>query len=399
MMRVLLTSQEKKASLCLTALFALRMLGLFIILPVFAIEAARYPHAQQAASVGMAMGVYGLVQAIFQIPLGWASDRWGRKPVVVIGMLIFSLGSLVAMQAQTLEGLLIGRALQGAGAVSAAVTAWLADLTRPQVRTQAMAGVGMSIAAMFVLSLLIAPLLVDIIHLSGLFAFTALLALGGVLWVWHLPSAPLNKTSAFTFSQLLLICKHPALQRLNIGAFVLHAVQVAMWMVLPSMLIASGWSLSQHWQLYFPSVLMAILIVGGVLFRLERQGHTLKVLRASIVLLIGVQVLALYWLWQHIPLNTLMALILLTLFFIGFNALEATQPSLTSTMAPSSARGLALGLFNTSQSLGFFAGGALGGLLLYWQGGIAVFIASALVLFAWLISIWNLPISHSPHSD
>lgn len=397
-----MTPQERTASVSLAALFALRMLGLFIVLPVFAIEAAQYPGGNNATWVGFAMGVYGLVQALFQIPLGLASDRWGRKPVILMGLAVFVLGSVVAMQADTLMGLLLGRAIQGAGAISAAVTALLADVTRPQVRTKAMALVGMSIAAMFVLSLFLAPLMAEWSGLPGLFGLTAALALAGmVLLVLKVPE-PVRHSfneSVTLRANWQTVWRHPELRRLNFGVFSLHAVQIAMWVVIPGVLLQSGWSKGDHWQLYLPAVLISVLIIGGVLFRLERKGHIRWVLRFSVALLVCVQ---LGWWWvtraaDGAAVSTTTALTLLTGFFVAFNALESSQPSLTSKMAPTHLRGLAMGVFNTLQSLGFFVGGALGGALLQSAGPGAVFLVCAAWLVLWLMVTWGLRTEHAQH--
>ena len=232
-----MTPLELRASLSLAFIFALRMLGLFLVLPVFALEARRYPGGEDAAAVGLAMGIYGLTQAFLQMPYGMASDRWGRKRVIVLGLLLFAAGSFVAAAASTLSGLMIGRALQGSGAVSAAVTALLADQTRDEVRTKAMALVGGSIALMFALSLVLAPLLVSWVGLSGVFALTATLALLGVFVVLRVsPPEPTlhHDAGRGKWAEVLL---NPALLRLNLGVFLLHAVQLAMWMAVPALLV------------------------------------------------------------------------------------------------------------------------------------------------------------------
>ena len=217
------------------------MLGLFLVLPVFALEAARYQGGGNAAQVGLAFGVYGLTQALLQIPFGMASDRWGRKPVIVFGLLLFAFGSWVAATATTLDGLLVGRALQGSGAISAALTALLADLTRPTVRTKALALVGITIALMFASSLVFAPMLNAAIGLRGLFLLTAGLAIGGIVAVmWWVPPAPSGTSSANPLQGLRLVLRNAQLLRLDFGVFSLHAVQLAMWMAVPEFLVQTG---------------------------------------------------------------------------------------------------------------------------------------------------------------
>ena len=310
---------ERRASLSLASVFALRMLGLFLVLPVFALEAARYPGGLDAARVGFAMGVYGLTQACLQIPFGIASDRFGRKPVMLAGLALFAVGSAVAAMASTLDGLLLGRALQGAGAISAAVTALLADLTRPQVRTKSMALVGISIAAMFTLSLVLAPILAARFGLSGLFVLTAALALVGMSVVaWWVPPAPAAMRQISPLNGLRTVLANRQLLRLNMGVFTLHAVQLAMWLVLPSLLVEAGLSKAAHWQVYLPAVVASVLVLGGVLFRLERKGYLRGVLLGSIAFLLLVQVGLLAYVGVHTMPSVWLLGGLLFAFFLGF---------------------------------------------------------------------------------
>jgi MFS family permease len=382
-----MTPLERRASASLAAIFALRMLGLFLVLPVFALEARRLPGGDDPALVGLAMGLYGLTQAVLQMPLGMASDRWGRKPVILAGLAVFALGSGLAAWAPSVHWLAAARALQGAGAISAAVTAFLADVTRDQVRTKAMALVGASIALMFALSLVLAPWLAARIGLSGLFALTAALALGGMAVVaWVVPPEPPQHKDAGR-GGLREVLAHGGLLRLNLGVFVLHAVQLAMWMVVPALLVKAGLPAAAHWQVYLPAMLVSLLVMGGGLFRLERKGY----LRAVFLLAIGLIVLAqVGFLWSEgAPSGPLLAT-LLCVFFVGFNTLEATQPSLASRLAPATHRGTALGIYNTLQSLGFFAGGAVGGWLLRHHGGSAVFMVAAALTLLWLAVAWGM---------
>ncbi len=381
-----MTAPERRASLSLAFIFALRMLGLFLVLPVFAREARKYPGGEDAAAVGLAMGIYGLTQAFLQMPYGMASDRFGRKRVIVFGLLIFALGSCVAAAASSLNGLMMGRALQGMGAVSAAVTALLADQTRDEVRTKAMALVGGSIALMFALSLVLAPLLVSVVGLSGIFVVTAVLALSGVAVVlWVSPPEPAKHKDAGrgTWSEVLL---NPALLRLNLGVFVLHAVQVAMWLAVPALLVQAGLAKDHHWWVYLPAVLASFLVMGGTLFPMERRGY-LRAAFLSAVGLIALVQLGFWWAGAGAPSLSVLS-VLLFLFFCGFNVLEASQPSMASRLAPAHARGTALGVYNTLQSLGFFVGGLVGGLLLKNQGVQALFTACGCAMLVWLVLAW-----------
>jgi MFS family permease len=384
-----MTPQERRSSVSLALIFALRMLGLFLVLPVFALEARKYPGGDDPALVGLAMGIYGLTQALLQLPLGLASDRFGRKRVIVLGLLVFAAGSLLAALADSVTGLLLGRALQGAGAVSAAVTALLADQTRDVVRTKAMALVGASIGLMFALALVLAPLLAAHIGLSGLFGLTCALALGGVAVVlWMVPPEPAQHADA-PRGRLADVWRHADLLRLNLGVFVLHTVQMAMWVAVPAMLVQAGLLKEAHWQVYLPAVVLSFVAMGG-LFAMERRGRLRAALLVAIALVLVVQ-LGLGLLAASGATPSLWGLgLVLFLFFCGFNALEATQPSLVSRMAPANLRGAALGSYNTLQSLGLFAGGALGGALAKWAGAPGLFAATAALTALWLLVTWPL---------
>ena len=381
-----MTPTERRASGTLASIFALRMLGLFLVLPVFAIEARRYPGGDDPALIGLAMGIYGLTQGVLQIPFGVASDRLGRKRVIVFGLLVFALGSVLAASADSLMGLLAGRALQGVGAVSAAVTALLADLTRDTVRTKAMALVGASIGLVFALSLVLSPLIAAYIGLSGLFVLTAVLALLGVaVVIWAVPAEPqVHKDAAR--GGLLQVLRNPALLRLNFGVFVLHAVQLAMWVAIPAFLVQAGLASDDHWRIYLPAVLGSFVLMGGLLFPLERRGFLRAAFLASIALIALVQVVLL-WVSSGAPSIAALAWLLFA-FFCGFNVLEATQPSLVSRIAPTASRGAAMGVYNTLQSLGFFVGGWLGGQLVKNHGTQGLFLSCAGLMALWLVVAW-----------
>mgnify|MGYP001768458031 CR=1 FL=1 len=381
-----MTPLERRASVSLAGIFALRMLGLFLVLPVFALEAARYPGGDDPVLIGLAMGIYGLTQGLLQLPFGMASDRLGRKRVIVFGLLVFAAGSLLAASATTLNGLIVGRSLQGAGAVSAAVTALLADQTRDIVRTKAMALVGASIGLMFALSLGLAPLLAAGIGLAGLFVLTAALALGGVaVVIWGAPPEPAEHRNQ-PRGRLADVLGHAGLLRLNFGVFVLHAVQLAMWVSVPALLVRAGVAKDDHWWVYLPAVLGSFVVMGATLFPLERRGY----LRAAFLTAIGLILVVQLGLLAVAPRTPDVWVLgsLLFVFFVGFNILEASQPSLASRIAPAPSRGAAMGVYNTLQSLGFFAGGAAGGALAKHFGMQGLFLACAGAMLLWLLVAW-----------
>ncbi|GAA4402382.1 MFS transporter [Quisquiliibacterium transsilvanicum] len=383
-----MTARELRASTSLASIFALRMLGLFLILPVFAVHARGLPGGESAALVGLALGVYGLTQAILHLPFGLASDRYGRKPVIVAGLILFAVGSFVAAGADTVAEVIVGRAIQGAGAISAAVTAFIADSTRDSQRTKAMAMVGGSIGLTFALSMVLAPALYGAIGMDGLFNATGVLALLAILVVlFVVPPAPAveHETPAGGATSLRQVAMDADLLRLNLGIMVLHTVQMAMFVVVPGWLVErAGLPLAQHWQLYLGVVLASFALMLPPLFWSERRGRLREVFLGAVALLLAV---ALMFALQPAGLWPLAGLLLL--FFAGFNVLEASLPSLVSRLAPADAKGAALGIYNTTQALGLFVGGALGGLVQSRWGGGAVFAMCAVLLVVWLAAAFG----------
>jgi len=381
-----MTSLERRSSFSLASIYALRMLGLFVVLPVFALEAAKYPGGNDAGLVGLAMGIYGLTQGALQMVFGAASDKLGRKKVLVFGLFVFAAGSFVAAAADSLLGLIVGRSLQGAGAVSAVVTALLADQTRDVVRTKAMALVGASIGLMFALSLILAPALNSVAGLSGLFSLTGVLALGGVaVVIWGVPPefAP---PIAVPKGSLREVLTHIPSLRNNLGVFVLHAVLLAMWVAVPQMMVDAGLAKEHHWWVYLPAVTFGFLVMGKTLFPLERKGY-LRAVFLSSAMVIALVMFSLAWVAGGTP-NLWCLAAILCVFFSGSNILEACQPSIASRAAPPHARGMAMGFYNTLQSLGFFVGGAAGGALMKAGGAQVLFGVCGLATLVWLLVAW-----------
>jgi len=379
---------ERRASLSLASLYAMCMLGLFLVMPVFMLEARHYEGGDDLSAIGLAMGAYGLVQAVLQIPFGMAADRFGRKRVIYLGLALLALGSIVGAMATSVTGLALGRALQGGGAISAAVTALLADQTRDAVRTKGTALVGASIGLMFALSLVLGPLLSSWGGLSAIFGLTLVLALCGVTIVrfWTPPEPALPAAGRVRHSLWGLLV-HPDLIRLNFGVFALYAVQLASWVAIPALLIQAGVASVDHGWVYLPAVLLSFVVMGMTLFPMERRGLLRPLFLGCIVLVLLVQAA-----WGVLALSSpplWLLSVLLFLFFCGFNVLEASQPSLASRLAPTGARGSALGVYNTLQSLGIFAGGAMGGWLLKTVGASGVFMTSAGLMLLWLLVAWG----------
>jgi MFS family permease len=388
-----MSPEERRIGSSLASIFALRMLGLFLILPVFSVYAKTLPGGDNLALVGFALGAYGLTQAFFQIPYGIASDIFGRKQVIVVGLLLFALGSFVAAWAPDLNWIIAGRVLQGAGAISAAVTALAADLTREEHRTKVMAMIGSSIGLVFALSLVGAPLLYGWIGMGGLFVLTGVLALIAiVLLLKAVPPAP--PPHGHEKLPLRRVISDTNLLRLNLGIFVLHMVQMAMFVVLPHALVNhGGLEAASHWKVYLPAVLGSFVVMVPAIIAAERKDKMRPVFLAAIALVAVVQT-GLYFLHESLWSLSLWLL----LFFIAFNVLEATLPSLVSRTAPPSAKGAALGVYNTTQAIGLFIGGALGGYIAQHFGDNAVFAACTGLALIWLAvaNTMNFPQRRAP---
>ena len=382
-----MTALELRASLSLASLYAVRMLGLFLILPVFAVHAHALPGGGDALLVGLVLGIYSLTQGVLQLPFGMASDRFGRKPVIVFGLVLFALGSLVAANATDVAWTIVGRAIQGTGAISAAVTACIADLTRDSQRTKAMALVGASIGLTFALSLVAAPLLYERIGMPGLFHLTGALAVAGIAIVLFAVPSPRDAVPRLAAdgtrverTRFREVALDGELMRLNVGIFTLHMVQMAMFVVLPHALVDhGGLAAAEHWKVYLPAVLVSFAIMVPAIIAAERKDKMRPIFRGAVALLIVVQLGLLFFgasLWA-------LAFWLL-LFFVAFNILEATLPSLVSRTAPPAAKGAALGVYNTTQAVGLFIGGAAGGYIAQHFGDNAVFAACTGLALIWL---------------
>lgn len=385
-----MNSFELRSALSLAGIFALRMLGLFLILPVFAVHAKGLPGGDDATLVGLAIGIYGMVQAFLHIPLGLLSDRIGRRGVVVGGLVLFVIGAEVAAFKDDLWWIIAGRAIQGAGAVSAVVTAWLADLTREEIRTRSMALIGGSIALSFALSLVLASPLYQGLGMSGIFNFMAIL--GALAVLLALKGVPSQKDQEHKPQRQrgdwMIVLKRPELLRLNFGVLVLHASQVAMFMVIPRLLVDAGLVVERHWSIYLPVVLLSFVVMAPLLMKAERSGKLKLLFIGAITCMICAQ-LYFSFIVQTESIKSISLGIGLLIFFVGFNLLEALQPSLVSRLA-GNFKGTALGVYNTTQSIGLFLGGVLGGWLLSHWGSVGVFHVDIVLLGLWLIMTWSM---------
>jgi MFS family permease len=380
-----MSALEVRASMSLASIYGLRMLGMFLILPIFSIYAETLPGGDSHLLIGLALGAYGLTQAMFQLPFGMASDRYGRKRMIYIGLVLFVIGSLVAGFADDLYTVIIGRAIQGAGAVSAVVTALVADLTREEHRTKAMAMIGGTIGITFALSLILGPALNQWIGVPGIFLLTGALAALAILDVKFLVPDPLitrfHSDAEAAPSKLKDVLKDTQLLRLNFGIFALHAAQMAMFVVVPfAIKQTSGMSENDHWMIYLPVMVVSFAMMVPAIIYGEKRARLKQVFVGAIAIMLGAQLLfasSVSHFWGIV--------ISLSAYFIAFNVLEASLPSLISKIAPAASKGTAIGVYNTAQSLGVFIGGTLGGYLSHFHGFASVFVFCSVLMGLWLV--------------
>ena len=380
-----MTRAEKRAASGLAAIFGLRMLGMFLILPVFALYAEHLPGGDNHTLVGLTLGMYGLTQALLMIPFGMASDRIGRKKVIIFGLIVFALGSFVAATATDIYWTIFGRAIQGAGAISAAVTAMLADLTREEHRTKAMAMIGSTIGIAFAVSLVAGPALNRVIGVPGIFALTGILALAAIwvvkVWVPDPLDSHFHADAQANPARLKDVLRNGQLLRLDFGIFALHAAQMAMFVVVPVALKNSGLAADHHWAVYLPVLLGSFVLMVPAIVVGEKRGQMKPVFIGGVALMLLAQ-LGLAFGIEHMW-GIVWALFF---YFVAFNLLEASLPSLISKLAPVSAKGTAMGVYNTAQALGLFFGGVVGGWLAQHHGFQAVFLFCVVLMAAWLIA-------------
>jgi MFS family permease len=351
---------ERKAALALAGLYALRMLGLFLVLPVFALYAENLDGATPFL-VGIAIGTYGLTQACFQIPFGMLSDRVGRKRIIILGLVIFAVGSVVAAQADSIVGIIVGRAIQGAGAIAAAVLALAADLSREEQRTKVMAIIGVSIGFAFALSIILGPVLNSWVGVHGIFWITACLALAGIAVIHFVVPQPVSSRFHRDTSPVPVLFKRVLrdvqLLRLDFGVFILHSLLTATFLAIPLALDhVAGFPVTSHWRIYLPALVFSLLAIVPIIILAEKRQQMKGLYLAAVLGLCLVEVGFLGFYDSPLGVG-----ILLFLFFTCFNFLEAALPSLITKLSPSDAKGTAMGVYSTSQFLGAFVGGALGG--------------------------------------
>lgn len=378
-----MTPGELRATWGLGTVFSLRMLGMFMVLPVL----TTYGMALQGASealIGLAIGIYGLAQAIFQIPFGLVSDRIGRKPLIIGGLAIFVLGSVIAAMSDSIWGIILGRALQGSGAIAAAVMALLSDLTREQNRTKAMAFIGVSFGVTFAIAMVLGPIITHKLGLHALFWMIAGLAtLGIVLTILVVPDSKnhvLNRESGMVKGCFSKVLMEPRLLKLNFGIMCLHILLMSTFVALPGQLEAAGFPAAEHWKIYLVTMLLSFISVVPFIIYAEVKRRMKRVFVLCISLLLIAEIV----LWGSG--NSFWELVIgVQIFFLAFNLMEALLPSLISKESPAGYKGTAMGIYSTSQFLGVAIGGSLGG----WVDGLfdsqTVFLAGALLATVWLL--------------
>jgi MFS family permease len=379
-----MTPVERRASIGLAGIYGLRMLGLFVILPIFAIYAQKLPGGDSQTLIGIALGAYGLTQAILQIPAGWLSDRYGRKPVIYAGLILFAIGSFVAASADDIYWIIAGRVIQGAGAINAAVMALAADLTREEHRTKAMATIGITIGITFSISLVLSPLLYQFIGVPGIFTLIGVLTLLAIAVVaFVIPNPAITRfhsDTAATIKKLGEVLCNRDLLRLDFGIFSLHAILMSVFMQVPFILRQDGLKPEDHWRLYLPVMVLAFALMVPPIIVAEKKAKMKQVFMGAVALAALAQTSLMY---AHDSVWGVAAALLV--FFTAFNVLEATLPSMISKIAPLDAKGTAMGIYSSVQFLGAFFGAAVGGFLLQHFGGNAVFGFAIGMLLLWLL--------------
>lgn len=379
---------ERRAAITLSSVFALRMLGLFMLLPVFSLVGQELKGATPAL-IGLAIGAYGLTQAIFQIPFGWLSDRFGRKPIILTGLVLFAIGSLVAAMSDSIYGVIVGRLLQGGGAIASAIMALAADLSRDEQRTKIMASIGMSIGAAFALAMILGPWLTQSLGLKGIFLLIALLAIIAMSVIYFLTPNPekqyIQNDAIASSGQFGLIFKDRQLMRLNFSIFTLHFLLTSFFVAFPSRLQGLGINLSQHSWVYLATMVGAVIFMLPLIILAEKKRIHARIMITGVLLIALVE-----FVFGFYDLSLIFLVLVMVIYFTGFNLLEALLPSMISRVAPAASKGTALGVYSTSQFAGAFFGGPVAGLIMQFYGMNAIFLLGGGLALVWAVILFGL---------
>ncbi len=376
---------EKQAAVSIAAIFSTRMLGLFMIFPVFVLFAQDEFQNVTGTQIGIAMGIYGLTQALLQIPYGMLSDKFGRKPLIVAGMLVFMLGSIICAMADSIEMMIVGRAIQGMGAVAAVLMASVADLVTEQFRLRAMAVVGITIGLSFTVSLVLGPLLNVWVGVRGIFWVTGLLAIGGILLVIYavpkIENQSYQREAQTDTSQFMDVLRNGELLRLDMGVFILHAMLTAMFIAIPLMMRDEvGLAVIDHWHVYLPVMLLSFIFMVPFIIQAESKGRMKQVFVGAILTIALMQ-----FAFVLLPVGFWWMSTVLLVFFTAFNLLEASLPSLVVKLSPPDQKGTASGVYSSSQFVGAALGGLAGGMCFQYYGIGGVFIFTGSLGLLWFM--------------
>ena len=380
--QVSLNSLEKRAAVSLALIFSMRMLGLFMLMPIMAV----YGQELEGVSplwIGLAIGAYGLSQALFQIPMGWLSDRFGRRPIIVVGLIIFAIGSIIAGFAQSIEMVTVGRAIQGMGAIASAVLALASDVTREEQRPKVMAVIGMCIGLSFAVALILGPMIANSFGLSGVFFVTAVMAAVGIIVVLTLVPVSYTQSNSgeVTASKgnLLSMLLNPQLLRLDAGVLILHWMMTSIFVAYPILLSDTGLNINDHWQVYLPVLFLSFVFMVPMIIIAAKKGVEKSMFISAIIMITVASLLM-------VISSSLWPLVFTVfIFFIGFNFLEASLPAHVSRLAPAGQKGTAMGVYSSSQFLGAFLGGVSGGYIVGEFGFIYLFAANGVIALSWLV--------------
>jgi MFS family permease len=387
-----LNSLEKRAAVSLALIFSMRMLGLFMLMPILAIYGQELENVSPLW-IGIAIGAYGLTQALFQIPMGWLSDRFGRRRIIVIGLVIFAIGSVIAALATSIEMVTVGRAIQGMGAIASAVLALASDVTREEQRPKVMAVIGMCIGLSFAVALVLGPVIAQSFGLQGVFFVTAIMAVVGIIVTLTVVPVAYTQThsgeSAVSKSNIVSMLFNGQLLRLDLGVLMLHCLMTSMFIALPILFKNSGLSVNEHWKIYLPVLFLSFVFMVPMLIVGAKKGieKSLFLFAISLIILASIVMVFSSGLWSLI--------LAVFLFFIGFNFLEASLPAHVSRLAPAGQKGAAMGVYSSSQFLGAFLGGVVGGLIAEKFGFSYLFAANGVIALLWLVLAFGmkLPLS------